>query len=130
MKFPRASAKKGLASGGGQAKFRNTKVVVDGITFDSKGEMNRWFDLRAMEKAGEISDLHRQVPFEIAPSVIIEGRKKPAMKFTADFAYMQGGKLIVEDFKSKITAEERPFRMRLHLMKSVWDIDVKIVMKN
>lgn len=115
---------------GKESKFHSKKVVAEGITWDSKGEYNRWCQLKMMLKGGLITDLQRQVSFILAPAVILEGRKKPAMKFTADFAYRECGRLVVEDFKSPITAEERPFRMRIHLMKSVHDIEVKIIMAN
>ena len=122
MRFGKAASAKG------QPKFRNNRVKVDGITFDSQGEYGRWCSLQMMEKAGMITELHRQVPFELAPAVIIGGRKKPAIRFVSDFAYLHNGALVVEDFKSPITAEEPVFRLKLHLMKSTWDIDVRIVM--
>ena len=46
-------------------KFGNTKVVVDGIKFDSKKEANRYGNLKLLQKAGEISDLKLQVKIEI-----------------------------------------------------------------
>ncbi len=110
-------------------KYRNTKVTVDGITYDSKGEYARWCQLKLEEKVGAISHLQRQVVFILAPSVILRGRKKPCLKFTADFAYMRDGANIVEDFKSSATAEETAFRMRLHLMRSVHGIEVKLTTK-
>lgn len=113
----------------GQPKFKNNRVETPDGKFDSQGEYKRWCSLKLMERAGMISDLHRQVPFELAPAVILGGRKKPAIRLVADFAYLLDGALVVEDFKSPITAEEPVFRLKLHLMKSVWDIDVKVVMK-
>ena len=125
-------AKHGLAKqveppAGKESKFRSKKVVAEGITWDSKGEYARWCQLKMMQKGGLITDLQRQVSFVLAPAVILDGKKKPAMKFTADFSYRECGRLVVEDFKSPITAEETSFRMRLHLMKSVHDIDVQLV---
>jgi len=38
-------------------KFRAQKTVINGITFDSKKEAERYFDLCMLEKAGEIKDL-------------------------------------------------------------------------
>jgi hypothetical protein len=76
------------------SKYRNVKVVVDGITFDSKREANYWLLLKARAKTGEINSLERQVPFALcAPdrtdiahqheseiSVIVSG-------YVADFSY-------------------------------------------
>lgn len=49
-------------------KFNARKAVVDGITFDSKKEANRYRDLKLLEKAGEICCLRLQVPFELIPA--------------------------------------------------------------
>lgn len=48
-------------------KYRNKKVEVDGILFDSKKEANRYMELKLLEKAGEITDLKRQVRYELIP---------------------------------------------------------------
>ena len=50
-------------------KYRNEKTVVAGLTFDSKAEARRYGELQLLERAGRISDLRRQVPIELAPSV-------------------------------------------------------------
>lgn len=106
-------------------KFGAKKIEVAGIMFDSRAEARRYGQLIILERAGHISGLTRQVPFVLAPSVKFEGEKraKPAMKFTADFVYSEGGKIIVEDVKGCMT---RDFTMRRHLMKSVHNIDVKV----
>jgi hypothetical protein len=49
------------------SKYKAKKTVVDGITFDSQKEAQRWCELRLLEKAGVIKNLQRQVPFEIIP---------------------------------------------------------------
>lgn len=104
-----------------QGKYRNKPVVVDNLKFDSKREAARWQQLKMMEKAGMISELTRQVPFELAPSVIIRGRKKPALTYRADFTYRQDGLLVVEDSKGVVTKE---YSIKRHLMKSVHNIDI------
>jgi len=47
------------------SKYRNVKIVVDGITFDSKREAQYWQTLKLREKIGEITDLKRQVSFDL-----------------------------------------------------------------
>lgn len=83
------------------SKYGNKKVDVDGITFDSKKEMRRWLELDAMAKAGEISDLQRQVSFELIPSQRIDGKVvERSCGYIADFCYRdKGGSLVVEDVK-------------------------------
>lgn len=102
-------------------KYNNKKVVVDGQKFDSKKEAYRYQALKKLEKNGYISDLQTQVVFELAPSVIINGRKKPALKYKADFVYMNNGKKIVEDVKGVLTTV---YKIKRHLMKSVHGIDI------
>ena len=50
------------------SKYKSKKVMVGGEVFDSKKEYNRWRELCLLEKAGKISDLQRQVPFELIPA--------------------------------------------------------------
>ena len=91
-------------------KYGNTKVEVDGITFDSKAEHRRWAHLRILERAGEITELQRQVPYELIPAqVSATGKKQRATVYIADFVYRRSkdGKVIVEDVKGAVTPEYR-----------------------
>ena len=57
-----------------------------------------------MQKAGIISDLRRQVPFELIPSQRRDGKViERACIYKADFAYKQDGEEVVEDVKSPAT---------------------------
>jgi len=60
-----------------RSKYRNRKTVVDGITFDSKREAARWQELKLLERAGEITELERQVEYVtfISKSAVMEGGK-------------------------------------------------------
>ena len=49
-------------------KFHNKKITREGETFDSLKEYRRFCELRQLEKAGEITGLERQVPFELIPT--------------------------------------------------------------
>ena len=78
------------------AKYGNTKVNVDGMPFDSKREAARWRELRLLERAGEISDLRRQVRYELVPKLPGE---RP-VDYIADFVYRdKNGNEVVEDVK-------------------------------
>ncbi len=96
-----------------RSKFGNKRCVVDGITFDSRLEATRWIALKDQEARGLISDLRRQVKFEIAPPVVINGRKRPARHYVADFVYVRAGEEVIEDSKGHITPE---YRLKRHLM--------------
>ena len=80
-------------------KYRNKRVVVDGISFDSKKEAARYKELRMLERAGIILNLQLQVPFELIPKQ--DGER--ACTYKADFVYEQNGKKVVEDTKGMKT---------------------------
>lgn len=108
-------------------KYGAKPQVVDGVRFDSKREADRWWDLRMLEKGGEISQLERQVTFVLAPAVNLHGekRKKAALRYVADFRYFdpKAGHFVVEDAKGRDTPVSR---IKRHLMKSVHGIDVRL----
>ena len=49
------------------SKYKNKKVFINGEVFDSKHEYSRWLELNLLLKSGYISDLRRQVPYELIP---------------------------------------------------------------
>lgn len=51
----------------GRSKYNAHKTKVDGITFDSKREAERWKELKALEQEGKISSLERQRKYELTP---------------------------------------------------------------
>lgn len=106
-------------------KFGAVKTEVDGITFDSKAEARYYGQLRLLERAGEIRSLRLQVPFELAPAVVLGGRKRPALRYLADFVYeTQTGVTVVADVKGAITES---YRIKRHLMKALHGIEVQEV---
>ena len=101
-------------------KYNASKVVYDGITFDSKKECKRYMELKLLEKGNVIRDLRLQVEFELLPNqyatekrygkngkplkdkkVLLERR----VVYRADFVYIlnETGETVVEDAKSEIT---------------------------
>ncbi len=95
------------------SKYRNRACEHDGIKFDSRRERDRWIELSRQLAAGEISELERQVVFVLADAVVIDGRKKPALRYIADFVYERDGKTVIEDVKGMVTRE---YRIKRHLM--------------
>ena len=83
------------------SKYRNKKVLVDGVAFDSKKEAKRYRELKLLEDAGIIEKLERQVKFDLLPNQkdpdgkVIERK----VQYVADFVYMKNGKVIVQDVK-------------------------------
>lgn len=87
-------------------KYHAQKTEVDGITFDSKKESRDWKNLCTMEASGLISNLRRQVSFELQPKYITkDGRKIRAITYRADFQYIRDGVTYVQDSKGFRTKE-------------------------
>lgn len=83
-----------------KGKYHNKKVVVDGKTFDSQKEADRFQELSMLLKAGEITDLRCQVPFVLIPQQRFNGKVvERSCRYIADFTYYRDGKLHVEDTK-------------------------------
>lgn len=117
-------------------KYRAKKTVVDGITFPSKKEANRYCELKLLEKAGKISALEMQKTFELIPTqreflgVDEKGRAitgkvlERAVKYKADFCYVDHEKkaYIVEDTKGVKTKE---YIIKRKLMLRVFGIRIQ-----
>ena len=120
-------------------KYGNKKVTIDGEVFDSKREYYRYMDLKFLERCGAISDLKRQVTYELIPAqrekstkVYKKGRKKgqpipgkvieKAVTYIADFTYTDAstGETVVEDSKGFRTKEwviKRKLMLYIHGIK-------------
>lgn len=101
-----------------KSKYGNTKIENQFGTFDSKHEWERYQKLWLKQRAGLISNLRRQVVFELVPAVKFEGeeRAKPAIRYIADFVYDDaGGHEVIEDAKG---VRDKVYRIKKHLMKA------------
>ena len=73
----------------GNSKYKNKKVVIDGIEFDSKKESRYYQQLKLMERQGLIKDIRLQVKFELQPKYKKNGKTIRAINYIADFMYCQ-----------------------------------------
>lgn len=119
-----------------RSKYGNKKVKHNGRTLDSRRERKRYYELEVLEKAGEISDLRLQVPFEIIPAIYetVEIQLKTKVKYVqkcvqraahyvADFVYMdKDGNQIVEDVKGFRTPE---YLLKKKMMRAFLGITIK-----
>lgn len=87
----------------GRSKYHAKKTTVDGITFDSRREADRYLVLKSMEEDGAIEDLRRQVRYELVPAFDVDGKHYRPVFYVADFAYVEDGKEVVEDVKGMAT---------------------------
>lgn len=110
-------------------KYGASKVVFKGISFDSRYERDRYIYLCHLQKQGKISGLRLQVGFRIIKKVIklIPVQLKTKVRYDqrvvekearyhCDFLYKEDGKIIVEEFKSVMTAELPDYVLRRKLM--------------
>lgn len=88
-------------------KYGNRTVKdVNGEKFDSMKEMRRWNELKLLERAGRISNLQRQVKYELIPSQYVDGKHvEYPCSYVADFVYVENGKTVVEDTKGYKTKD-------------------------
>lgn len=75
--------------------------TIDGITFASKAEMNRYCELKLLIKAHEITDLEFQPKFDLIPKFEVDGKKYRKISYSADFKYFDitKDKIVIEDVK-------------------------------
>ena len=98
-------------------KYRNIKIEVDGIKFDSKAEYKRYTELKLFERVKNISALQLQVKFELQPSFVDnQGVKQRAITYVADFVYKENNKIIVEDLKSVATAKDSTYKIKKKML--------------
>lgn len=97
-------------------KYHAHKVKVDGITFDSKHEADRYQELKLLQKANEIYDLQRQVPYML----IEKSEYGREIRYIADFVYRKGlNEVVVEDAKGVRTKE---YKLKKRLMAEKYGI--------
>ena len=92
------------------SKYHNRMVMTPDGKFDSVKEFSRWQELKLLQRAGEIYDLQRQVPFVLIPTQRDEITGKVIEKearYVADFTYRncKDGRIVVEDTKGMKTPE-------------------------
>ena len=99
-------------------KFGNVPTVVNGHTFHSKKEARRFVELDAMQRGGLISDLRRQVWYDLD----VAGER--ICRYCADFVYYdnQRKEEVVEDPKGFQTDT---YRIKKRLMKAIHGIEIE-----
>lgn len=99
------------------------------MSFDSVKEYRRFCELSLLEKAGAITELQRQVEFELIPvqrepnTIGVRGGIKQGKviekkcSYIADFVYTENGEKVVEDtkgFKTKDYIIKRKLMLWVH----------------
>ena len=108
-----------------ESKYSNKKVNIDGITFDSMKEANRYRELKLLEKVGEISNLELQPVYVLQESFKYKGKNIRAIKYIGDFEYVDSktGNKVLEDTKGFKTKD---YLIKVKLLKNKYtDIDFR-----
>ena len=124
-------------------KYKNKKIEIDGIKFDSTKEGKRYLVLKQALYDGKIQDLKLQVKYELIPAIkeeYVEHLKtKDRVKtrtlqlpitYTCDFQYMKDGELVVEDVKASPKMLPKEFTLKEKLMFWKYRIRIKKVYKD
>ena len=101
-------------------KYHAQPTIVDGIRFASRKEAARYRELRLLEQAGKIQDLRLQVPFVLLP----KSQYGRAVKYIADFVYIENDRQVVEDAKGYRTDV---YKLKRRLMAELLGIEIKEV---
>lgn len=104
-----------------RTKYGNIKVVVDGIKFDSMKEANRYRQLSALEKRGDISELECQPKFKYFIG------EKWIFSYSADFRFKQDGKTVIEDVKSVATKKNSTYRIKKKIIEAEFNVKISEV---
>ena len=81
-------------------KYKNQKTQYKGISFDSKKECEYFIYLESLEAQGAISELQRQVRFELQPAFKHNGKTIRSINYVADFTFKdKDGQLHIVDTK-------------------------------
>lgn len=107
-------------------KYKNRKVIVDGIQFDSQKEAEYYCRLKLLKQAGEIKDFGLQPRYELLPAFEKNGKKYRAITYVADFVIVNNdGTTDVVDVKG---VETQVFKIKRKLFEYKYpDLTLKIV---
>ena len=114
------NTQKGKCNRCARNKYGNKKIKVDGRTYDSKDEHNRWCQLEWQVQADEICDLTFHPRFDIVVAGIYIGK----MTLDAGYRIRKTGQPIYEDTKSAATRKDPTYRLRKKLVEAIYSITI------
>lgn len=106
-------------------KYRNRTVNWNGEIFDSAKEWKRYLDLEILVENGLITNLQRQVKFELIPTQrTSDGTVERSVSYIADFVYERDGQMVVEDTKGYRTKEYVIKRKLMLYLKGIQIVEI------
>ena len=119
-------------------RFRPKQIETEYGHFDSTSEYQRYLLLLDMERRGDITDIKRQVTFELLPqqTKVVRKQLKTKIKevikvveqdvnYTCDFTYYKDGEYVVEDHKGSRWNVDEAMRIKKKLLYYFHGIELK-----
>ena len=104
-------------------KYKNKKVVVDNILFDSKKEANYYTKLKILRDAGKIVDLELQKRFVLQQGFKLNGKTYRSITYVADFVYKDDkGQVHIVDTKGYRT---EVYKIKKKLFMKKYGIEIE-----
>ena len=99
-------------------KYGNKKTTYKGISFDSKKECEYYIYLSRLEALGAISELKRQVRFELQPSFKHNGKTIRSITYVADFTFKdKDGQFHIVDVKGSRATMTEVYKIKKKMMQ-------------
>lgn len=109
------------------SKYRNKKITIDNIEFDSKDESLYYLLLKSQKQADLIKDFELQPKYELVPKFEYQGKKRQAITYTPDFnIFHHDNSVTAVDVKSIGTATQQGeirrklFEFKYPHVKLIW----------
>ena len=107
------------------SKYGNTKVIIDGHTFDSKAEAKYYEQLKWLKQANQIKDFKLQPRYLLQEAFEKNGKKYRRIDYVADFEiHHLDGSIEVVDVKGM---ETEAFKLKKKLFEFRYDHSLKVV---
>lgn len=107
-----------------ESKYKNKKIVYNGIKFDSKKEYAYYIKLKLLEDSNKIQDLKRQVKYELQPSYRFKDKTIRAINYIADFEYIENGVKHIIDTKGFRT---EVYKIKKKMFEYKYNIEIEEV---
>lgn len=98
-----------------KTKYNSKKIVINGISFQSKKEANRYIDLQILQKAGDVDFFLRQTPFHLPGKT----------RYYCDFVvFWSDGEVTFEDVKGVKT---EVFMLKKRMVEDIYNVEIKLL---
>jgi hypothetical protein len=95
------------------SKMHNKRVKIDGITFDSIKEGERYEELKMLVRALKIKKLKCHPRYRVADGYPdFNGKRLPPISYEPDFEYYEGNQKVAEDVKGEHTANDPLYKLK------------------